>query len=387
MLLDLLQNVRFADIIDILLVAVMLYGLLVWLRRTASLTVLVGAPIVAAVYIAAQTFQMYLTSMIFHGLFAVVLIGLIILFQDDLRRTLGRRSSWWFRSKQQPTASAAELDALVQTLFDLAAARTGALLVLVGREPVDAHTEGGIRLGGRFSVPLLCSLFDPHSPGHDGAVILEDWRVKSFGVHLPLSKNLAHISGRGTRHSAALGLSERTDALVIVVSEERGTVGVAEDGRLVTVASQDELRSRIDRWLLIGHHRHLDTAKKTPRWSKNWALKLLALVLACLGWGLLAYQPELVERSFEVPIEYRNVAEHLSLDGVQPIKAQVTLSGRESAFSVLEPDKLKVSLDLSKASRGYGEVLVVPKNVQHPANLSVTRIEPPTIRYRLVAQP
>lgn len=387
MLLDLLQNIRFADVVDILLVAVMLYGVLVWLRRTASLTVLVGAPIVAAIYIAAQTFQMYLTSMIFHGLFAVVLIGLIILFQDDLRRTLGRRSSWWFRRKQQPTASAAELDALVQTLFELARDRIGALLVLVGREPVDPHTEGGIRLGGRFSVPLMCSLFDPHSPGHDGAVIIEDWRVKSFGAHLPLSKNLAQINGRGTRHSAALGLSERTDALVIVVSEERGTVSVAEDGRIVSVTSPEELRGRIDRWMLISHHRHLDTGKQKRRWSKNWAMKLLALVLACIGWVLLAYQPEVVERSFEVPIEYRNVAEHLSLDGAQPVKAQVTLSGRESAFSLLDPDSLKVSLDLTKAQRGFGEAVISSQNIQHPPNLSVNRIEPATIRYRLIAQP
>ncbi len=387
MLPDLLQNIRVADAIDILIVSVMLYGLLVWLRRTASLTVLVGAPVVAAVYLAAQTFQLYLTSMIFHGLFTVVLIGLIILFQDDLRRTLGRRSSWWFRSKQQPTASSAELDALVGALFDLAASRIGALLVLVGREPVDAHTEGGIRLGGRFSVPLLCSLFDPHSPGHDGAVIIEDWRVKCFGAHLPLSKNLAHISGRGTRHSAALGLSERTDALVMVVSEERGTVSVAEDGRLVGVDSPEELRNRIDRWLLIGHHRHLDTPRKPRRWTKNWAMKILAVVLACIGWALLAYQPELVERSFEVPIEYRNVAEQLSLDGSQPVKAQVTLSGRESAFSLLEPENLKVSLDLSAATRGYGEVTVDAQEIQHPPNLTITRIEPATIRYRLIAQP
>ncbi len=387
MLLDLLQNVRFADVVDILIVSVVLYGLLVWLRRTASLTVLVGAPIVATIYIAAQTFQMYLTSMIFHGLFAVVLIGLIILFQDDLRRTLGRRSSWWFRSKEQPTASAAEILEFVQAIFDLAAARIGALIVLVGREPADPHTEGGIRLGGRFSVPLLCSLFDPHSAGHDGAVIIEDWRVKSFGAHLPLSKNLAHISGRGTRHSAALGLSERTDALIIVVSEERGTVGVAEDGRLVTIGSQDELKNRIDRWLLIGHHRHLDTAKKAPQWSKNWAMKILAFVLACIGWVLLAYQPEVVERSFEVPIEYRNVAKELSLDGSQPVKAQVTLSGRESAFSVFEPDDLKVSLDLTRAHRGYGEVTVAPRDIQHPPDLDVTRIEPQKIRFRLVTQP
>src|SRR5690606_25523415 len=126
---------------------------------------------------------------------------------------------------------------------------------------------------------------------------------------------------------------------------------------------------------------------KTSRWSKNWPMKILAIVLACVGWVLLAYQPELVERSFDVPIEYRNLAEALSLDGTQPSQAQVTLSGRESAFRVLEPEKLKVSLDLRSANRGFAELTIRPRDIQHPPNLSVTRVEPPVVRLRLVAQP
>jgi DNA integrity scanning protein DisA with diadenylate cyclase activity len=239
MIVELLRSLRLADIVDIMLVSILLYAVLVWLRRTASVTVLVGTPIVAAIYIAAESLGMYLTSRIFHGLFAVVSIGLIILFQDDLRRTLGRRVSWWWLGKKDDAVvNTADVDGLVEGLFALAAKRIGALVVLVGRESVTHHLEGGIVLHGRFSLPLLQSIFEPHSPGHDGAVVIENGLVKRFGVHLPLSRNFDAIGPRGTRHSAALGLAERCDAMVIVVSEDRNvarSVGIEGSNHAVSV--------------------------------------------------------------------------------------------------------------------------------------------------------
>jgi diadenylate cyclase len=383
MFFQVLQNIRLADIADILLVSVLVYGLLIWLRRTASLTVLAGGPVVAGIYIAAQAFDMYLTSMIFHGLFAVVLIGLIILFQDDLRRTLGRRATWfWLKGNPDTAATAADIDAIVTTVFSLANSRVGALLVLVGREPLGQHIEGGFALHGRFSLPLLCSLFDPHSPGHDGAVIIEDRLVKRFGVHLPLSRNLDRIGDRGTRHSAALGLSERSDALVIVVSEERGTVSVAEDGRLDSLASPADLKARIEQFQ-ASHLPQPISRTRTSTVTKNWPLKLSALALACLGWALLAYQPGLVERTFVVPIEYRDLSDNLNLDGTQPAEARITLSGRPATVGALDPAALKVSLDLSRASAGVNETPIQAADVQRPPNVDVTHIDPSIIRYRL----
>lgn len=383
MFFELLRNIRPADVVDILLVSVLAYVLLIWLRRTASMTVLAGGPVVAGIYIAAQALDMYLTSMIFHGLFAVVLIGLIILFQDDLRRTLGRRATWfWLRGKGENAVTAADIDAIVQGAFRLANNHIGALVVLVGREPLTPHIEGGVALHGRFSIPLLCSLFDPHSPGHDGAVIIEDRLVKRFGVHLPLSRNLDRIGDRGTRHSAALGLSERSDALVVVVSEERGSVSVAEEGQLDTLSSPQELKERLQRFQ-ARHNPQPTSGRQTWKWSKNWPMKFLALALACLGWALLAYQPGLVERTFVVPIEYRDLPENLSLDGNQPSEARVTLSGRQAVFTTLDPAALKISLDLSGAAPGVGEIPINAPDVHAPPNLSVKLVDPPTIRYRL----
>lgn len=383
-MLELLQNIRWADIADILLVAVIIYAVLIWLHRTASLTVLVGAPIVAAIYIAARTFGMYLTTMIFHGLFAVVLIGLIILFQDDLRRTLGRRNRlWWLRARADGSNHGSDIELLTQTLFALAAERIGALVVIVGREPLDKHTEGGLLLGGQLSGPLLLSLFDSHSPGHDGAVIVEGWRVQQFGVHLPLSHNLDRIADRGTRHSAALGLSERTDALVLVVSEERGSISVAEDGQIETVETPADLQQRIERYQRQRRPHPPTHRRSLWRWTRDWPTKLLAVALACTGWFVLGYQPELVERSFRVPIEYVNLPEQLELDGTQPAEVEVTLSGRRTAFSLLQPEQLKVSLNLSGAIAGAALAPLDPEDVDGRLNLTVTRLEPPAIRYRL----
>src|SRR5262249_56151173 len=117
-----------------------------------------------------------------------------------------------------------------------AAAGLGALFVLPRPEPIEGHVGGAIPLGGRISEPLLLSIFDASSPGHDGAVILRGSQLERFAVHLPLSVNRAALGAGGTRHAAALGLSERCDATCIVVSEERGTVSVARDGAIRLLA-------------------------------------------------------------------------------------------------------------------------------------------------------
>jgi diadenylate cyclase len=383
MIIELLRSLRMADVVDILLVSILLYALLVWLRRTASVTVLVGTPIVAAIYIAAESFGMYLTSRIFHGLFAVVSIGLIILFQDDLRRTLGRRVSWWWLGKKDDgVVNNGDVDGLVEAMFSLAGKRTGALVVLVGRESVMPHIEGGIVLQGRFSVPLLQSIFEPHSPGHDGAVVIENGLVKRFAVHLPLSRNFDTIGRRGTRHSAALGLAERCDALVIVVSEERGTVSVARDRKIETLSDPSELKDRILRFQLS----HVPQSKPTKRVSpllRDMPMKFLAVALAFIGWVSLAYQPGTVERTMVVPIEYRNVKEYTRLDGTEPSEARVTFSGRQMAFNMLDPAVLKISIDLRLATIGDTVISLNPQDVERPFNLTVTNIDPSTIRYRL----
>ena len=136
---------------------------------------------------------------------------------------------------------------------------------------------GGIELEGKISEPLLKSLFDPHSPGHDGAVIVGNERISRFAAHLPLSKDFKQLAHVGTRHSAALGLAELSDALCIAVSEERGTISVARDGRLRQVNNLQELGS-----LLQFLHENYPCRRRESRFLvlENWLAKLVPVSLA-----------------------------------------------------------------------------------------------------------
>ncbi len=164
----------------------------------------------------------------------------MVVFRQELRRLFEQIATLWFRKRLAATGPAA-VDVITRSVADLVARQWGGLIVVAGREPLETHTAGGQLLGAHLSEPLLLSIFDPHSPGHDGAVISSGDRVERFQVHLPISTNRAEVGPRGTRHAAGLGLSERTDALSIIVSEERGTVSVAEAGRHQHCDAADEL--------------------------------------------------------------------------------------------------------------------------------------------------
>jgi hypothetical protein len=274
------------------------------------------------------------------------------------------------------------VDALVELAFSLAGRRIGALVVLPGHDVLVRHVHGGIELGGRVSRPLLESLFDPHSAGHDGAIIIEDGLVTHFAAHLPISKNPAQVGSYGTRHAAALGLSEQTDALVIVVSEERGVVSVAEQGRLRRMKEPAELKERLETFA-----RRKLPLKRDQSWKhlvvSDWRSKILSAALASLAWLFLAYNPSTVQRTFVVPIEYRNVPPALELSDWAPSETRVTLSGTEPAFRLLEPATLKISIDLSKSIEGITTVHLTQKNLTVPPNVTVYRIEHATITLML----
>jgi len=373
---ELYRNFRITDAVDIAIIAALFYSMLVWFKETASRRVVIGVTVLLIVYFLARAFDLYLTSLLFQAGFAVLVIMLIVVFQEDIRRALERVASWGpLTSQLSAAAQTTDIDTLVEVAFDLAASKTGALMVVKGRDALERHVQGGIPLAGTTSKQLLLSIFDAHSPGHDGAVIMDQGRVARFGAHLPLSKNRKEITFRGTRHSAALGLSECSDALVIVVSEERGVVSVAERGMLKEVSSPAVLKRQLE-WFFQDRF----PQSTEPMWKRLLAhdvrLKALAVLLACIGWLMLAYNVGTIQQTFEVPIEYRNIPPNLALDETVPNKARVTLSGPERAYHFLEPATLKISVDLALSSVGSQVFPITEKNLKLPSSLSLRRIEP-----------
>ena len=232
-----LTDIGLTGCIDIAIVTLVIYAFLVALKRTRrSGLIFVGIIILGIIYVAAWKLNLVLTITLLQGFFTVFLVALVVIFQEDLRYFFERVGLWW-RERSLPTYKRhaqrlprRAVEVLARTLGDLARARIGALVVVRGHDMIARHLEGGEVVEGRLSEPLLKSIFDPHSLGHDGAVVIEGDRIERLGAHLPLSKNLDKLPRSGTRHAAALGLSECSDALCLVVSEERGTISIARRG-------------------------------------------------------------------------------------------------------------------------------------------------------------
>lgn len=376
---ELTRNLRIADFFDVALISVFIYALAIWFRRSASRMMVIGLSVLAFIYFLARHFDLYLTSLLFQMVFAVLLVALIVVFQEEIRRGFERIALWGTLRDRRRHAVFPGVDSLLEAIGELGANRVGALIVIRGREPLDRHVEGGIPLFGRISRPLLSSIFDPHSAGHDGAVLIEGDRIAKFAAHLPLSKNLAEIGMLGTRHAAALGMSERCDCFVIAVSEEQGIIRVAEHGHMDPMHSVAQLKDRLERFF----------AQRFPRATggfdwKRWArenarTKVFAVALACLFWFFLAYRAETIQRTFAVPIEYRNLPSDWILEGRKPAEAMATLSGSERAFRLMNPVSLRLSLDLGSIQQGPQRLLISEEDLKRPANLRVYRIEPNVI--------
>jgi diadenylate cyclase len=238
----------FATITDTLIVAVLIYAVIQLFKRTQSIFIFRGIVTLLVIYLLAYHFGLRLTVTIFQFFFSFFIVILVVVFQKEFRRffegfsfSLVRKL---FFDKKAPEFEQV-MQAVLTSVDYFAKNKVGALIVLPGHGHVDRHIEGGYKLDGKVSVPLLMSIFETSTPGHDGALIIERDRISRFGVHLPLAENVRAVSDRGTRHRAGLGLAERTDALVIIVSEERGTISVAHNSKIEQV-SEVELQSRME---------------------------------------------------------------------------------------------------------------------------------------------
>jgi diadenylate cyclase len=376
-----LFNIRIADVVDILFVATMFYTASVWLKQTRAAFMVRGLFILVVVYIVARQFGLELTAWIFQGFFAIFLIMVVVIFQEELRQLFERIAVWSFTTQRPSPLRSETADILTRTLADLARDRVGALVVIQGKDPLARHITGGIESDAKLSEPILKSIFDPHSPGHDGAVIIEKDRISRFATHLPLSKDLSQLSDVGTRHSAALGLAELTDALCLVVSEERGRISVARNSRLSTITNPQELALQLHQFL---HEKYPPAAEQ--KWLRvqllreNWLAKAVTVGLAIGLWYVLVPGSEKIEATYNVPVAVDNLPQDLALESVKPDRVRATLVGPKRAFYLFDPSKLKVTVDASQIDSGRRTLRITEQNLRFPKDLNLQDLTPTTLQ-------
>jgi diadenylate cyclase len=242
---SMLGQVRLNTLVDIAITALLIYWLFSLIQGTRAVRLVIGVAVLILVYAAAQLFDLRLLSQILQTGAVVGIVALVVIFQPELRRALeriGRVGSFaWLASPGEQRTAERVSSAVARAATLLGAERTGALIVLERETGLGEYAETGVPIDGALTSDLLRTIFFPRSPLHDGAVIIRGDRVAAAGATLPLAETTIEVERIGTRHRAALGITEQTDAVVVVVSEETGRVSLVERARIVRNLDEAQL--------------------------------------------------------------------------------------------------------------------------------------------------
>ncbi|MBW1645133.1 MAG: TIGR00159 family protein [Deltaproteobacteria bacterium] len=236
---ELLYNFRWQDILDILVVAFLIYQVLVIIRGTRAFQILLGLFLIFIIYEISLYFGFYTLNWILNGFLSSFILIIIVLFQNEIRRALAKfgKTSFSIHASEEHHY----LEEAVKACLTMSLKKIGALLVFVRENKLPNIIEGGVPLNAEVTDALLLSIFNPESPLHDGAVVIMDGRLAAAGCFLPLSTDPMIDKHYGTRHRAAIGLTEDSDAVVVVVSEETGSIALAIGGELTNDHDADSL--------------------------------------------------------------------------------------------------------------------------------------------------
>lgn len=267
-----LPSIQVMDVVEILIITVIVYEIMLWIKNTKAWMLLRGIIMLVLFIFLAWIFRMHTILFLAAQTINVLAIAAVVVFQPELRRALeklGERNllssiNPFDKNRENERFSDATAESIVSACYEMGRVCTGALIVVEQAIRLNEYEMTGIELDCKVSSQVLINIFEHNTPLHDGAIIIRGDRITSATCYLPLSDNMTISKDLGTRHRAALGMSEVCDALVIVVSEETGMVSVAMGGRLVRGIEREELRDRLSR---IQYRK--SEQKRLPIW-KGW---------------------------------------------------------------------------------------------------------------------
>ncbi|MBR5267728.1 MAG: diadenylate cyclase CdaA [Lachnospiraceae bacterium] len=247
------KMITFTNIIEILLLSFLIYKILCWVQNTRAWTLLKGGFIILAFYLLASFFRFTTITWIINRMGLIAVIGALIIFQPELRKALEQLGSQnilrgffipeEFRGPEGYTDKT--VNEIVRAVYEMAKVKTGALIVIEKEMSLREVEHTGIEVDGIVTSQLLINIFEHNTPLHDGAVVIRGNRITAATCYLPLTDNLSISKDLGTRHRAALGISESTDSMTVVVSEETGRVSLAQGGELKRISDPEVLRAAL----------------------------------------------------------------------------------------------------------------------------------------------
>ncbi len=248
-----MPSIRAVDVVEILIIAFLVYHMLVWARNTRLWSLLKGVIVIVVFIIIAAIFEMSTILWIVENVFSIAVIAIVVILQPELRKALeqlGRKnyfSSIFNFNDNSPEGRFSDktVNEITRACVEMAKVRTGALIVIEQESSLVEYERTGIDIDGLVTSQLLINIFEHNTPLHDGAVIVRGDRITAATCYLPLSDNMSIGKELGTRHRAGVGISEATDSMTLIVSEETGKISIAYEGKLESAVDSDRLRERL----------------------------------------------------------------------------------------------------------------------------------------------
>jgi uncharacterized protein (TIGR00159 family) len=363
-ILAIIANFKFQDLLDILFLTVVAYHLFIWFQGTKAFKALIGLLILGAVFTIAKAWGLFLTTWVFQFLWQILVILLVVLFQSEIRQVLEKVNPLKRLGFRRQKKSEAWILGLAKGVFTLAEKKTGALIIIERAERVQEYMTEGQRLESAPTPEILKSIFQKESPLHDGAILIRQGEITEVACYLPLTPAEGLPKEWGTRHRAAIGLSERCDAWVVVVSEERGEVSMAREGQMIHVENPERFYQLIQEALAAsGSGDKTWTERIRHILLSRWRTKLVTLCLVSFLWLILAGQQDF-EVTLRVPLRIKGLPSNVKI--LEPINSniRVTLRGLRRDASILDKENVVAEVDLSRAQPGKMDFAITRNEIE-----------------------
>jgi|HubBroStandDraft_1064217.scaffolds.fasta_scaffold06515_2 diadenylate cyclase len=376
--------VRWQSVVDFVVLTAALYILLRWAQQARALRVALVVLGLHAGALVSRHFDLVLTSWVLDGAAILAIVVLLLVFQAELRRFFMRLDSLLNWRSQAASRLSETYQSIAQAAFRLAGPAVGALIVVVRRNAVAELVSGGIVLEAGVSPEILEAIFQKTSPVHDGAVIVRGDRIVRAAAVLPLTEREKVPSYYGTRHRAAMGLSERCDALVVVVSEERSEVTLMEGRRIVRFDDEQKLAQTLEK---LCAQPAVGLQSKLRQWFiSNLRVKLAATGLAAAIWSTSFLSTGTTVRTVGVPVQFVSVPAGMDIAGPSTERLEVEVRGSAWLMDSVGLTRLVASFDLRNARAGVLTLPVDSGNVNLPPGMVLEHVSPERITVRLVAR-
>ncbi len=372
-----IPNIRIQDIADILIMTFLLYQMYSWFRGTRAIQVLLGLGVVTLIYFSTRFLDLYMTSWVLQELGTVLIILIIVVFQTEIRQALYRFSLLRHILDSREDTQHSQFQDIAETLFRMAARRTGALIVFQGNESLQDLMTNGIVINSEISPQMLESIFFDGAPFHDGAALINNGRIEKAACHLPLSVSTEIPQHLGTRHRAALGLSERSDAVIVVISEERGEISLVTSGNFQRMNSPTELIMALDDLLRSETESPRITLRQ--RVFSNLFPKIALLLGVCIFWGLITTRQGHISTA-TAPVRLHGIPDNIVL--LRIIPEEVTVQTKTMSSLTPPPSRLDLTAEIDAAgvTDGITTLRVKHANITAPSGMRVSSVSPSSIR-------